>query len=293
MIAMASMMPSTQAKLRYSRTVLTSSAPGATNYLNRIHVTFDASSENHAEFQLRQKNGTSAQLRPDVNIGDWTATTNRLDGGNFYLDIGGGAAVAAAGESGFPAQGIYKDVINDDSLVIAFRKDATTTDSFSSLELNFGTARTTGTEANCGDSGALFIGKNPNSQYVDGAGAAEQGTLTDYQCWCSGDNEYYNKAGTDCVAGTAHTTCKGRTSDGLEKHIVYPIQRNFDATCDYVVSKSSSGFTDSVCTDTTAATAHPGKIGIDECETEENCVNHVGTPPAQKPRTKHTMQIKP
>lgn len=293
MIAIASMMPSAQAKLRYSQAVLTSSAPGATNYVNRIHVTFDGSSENHAQFQLRQKNGTYA----DVNIGDWTDTAGKIKGGDFYLDIGGGAGAPSGGEAGFPAQDIYENVTNDNSLVIAFRKDASTTSSFSSVILSFGsTTLKNGTDDKCGSSGALFIGRNSRSQYKDGAGAAELGTLTDYQCWCSGDNKYYDETAKDCVAGTAATDCKGRTSDGLEKHIVYPIQRNFDATCDYVVSSESpsSEFKDSVCTDTTAATAHPGKIGIDECQVEEDCKNqcwdHVNITAAAEDQTHYALQ---
>lgn len=268
MIAMASMMPSTQAKLRYSRPVLTSSVPGDTNYVNRIHVTFDGSSELHEEFQLRQENGTSA----DVNLGPWTAAANYKDGGDFYFDVGGGAGAPSGGEPGFPAQGIYENVTNDGSLVIAFRKADGS--GVSSVKLSFGsTTLKKGTLANCGSSKALFIGKNLNSQYVNGAGAKELGTLTDYECWCSGDNKYYDEVDQTCKDGVEAANCKGRTSDGLEKHIVYPIQRNFDATCDYVVSSTGSKFKDSFCNDTTAATAHPGKIGIDECETEEACKN--------------------
>lgn len=254
MIAMASMIPSAQASLRYSKP-LKASVLSSGNYQKRIHITFDAANFNslgYNKFQLSKKNSSGTGW---IDVGSEGDLDDYSQDGNFYLDVG-----RTSGVNDF--QAAYNETDNDGNLRLIF-KSATERDQ--DVPLNSDSSGSDGDDINCGSgNSAIFLGENLDSKYVNGAGQKETGERQDYVCWCPTEGDYYD--GNNCVSGAA-TNCAGKTNDGLEKYVVYPVQRDQAETCDYVVAAAGLNFTNAYCDDPAAgSTTHPGEIGINTCK---------------------------
>jgi len=268
MIAMASMMPSAQASLRYSKPLKATSLTSS-NYKNRIHITFDAANFKtlgYNKFQLSMFNSSGTNW---IDVGSEGNLTDYSQDGNFYLDVGRTSGVNAF-------QAAYNETENDGNLRVIFKSATAVQD----VPLSSNSSSRDGDATNC-NGGAKFLGENLDSKYVNGAGQKETGDRQDYVCWCPTEGDYYD--GSDCVSG-AVANCAGKTSDGLEKYVVYPVQRDQPETCDYVVAGGGKNFTNAYCDDPAAgSTTHPGEIGINTCKSanvkdcENVCAGGSGT----------------